>query len=223
MMRSKRASTKSTNKTNRTNKIIIPMSHYPSTIVNLIKNISRLPGIGEKTAERLAMHILRAPRKEAEQLSQSIIEAKEKVRLCKSCYGLSDDEVCKICTDPTRDASLLCVVEQPADMVAMEKSAAFSGRYHILSGVLSPMNGVGPDDIRMRELIAKIQQGQIKEVVLATSTSVEGEATASYIAECLETYALKVTRIASGVPMGGDLKYVDRVTLKKAMEARRDL
>ena len=222
-MRSKRASTKSTNKTNRTNKIIIPMSHYPSTIVNLIKNISRLPGIGEKTAERLAMHILRAPRKEAEQLSQSIIEAKEKVRLCKLCYGLSDDEICKICTDPTRDASLLCVVEQPADMVAMEKSAAFSGRYHILSGVLSPMNGVGPDDIRMRELIAKIQQGQIKEVVLATSTSVEGEATASYIAECLETYALKVTRIASGVPMGGDLKYVDRVTLKKAMEARRDL
>ena len=199
------------------------MSHYPSTIIKLIKNISRLPGIGEKTAERLAMHILRAPRKEAEQLSESIIAAKEKVRLCKLCYGLSDDEVCMICTDPARDASLLCVVEQPADMVAMEKSGAFTGRYHILSGVLSPMNGVGPEDIRMRELIGKIQHGQIKEVVLATSTSVEGEATASYIAERLETYSLKVTRIASGVPMGGDLKYVDRVTLKKAMEARRDL
>ena len=199
------------------------MSHYPATIVNLIKNICKLPGIGEKTAERLSMHILRAPRKEAEQLSKSILEAKDKVRLCKLCYGLSDDEVCKICTDPTRDTSLLCVVEQPADMVAMEKSGAFIGRYHILSGVLSPMNGVGPEDIRMAELIAKIKRGQIKEVVLATSTSVEGEATASFIAERLETEALKVTRIASGVPMGGDLKYVDQVTLKKAMEARHDV
>jgi len=199
------------------------MNHYPATIVNLIKNICKLPGIGEKTAERLTMHILRAPRKEAEQLSKSILEAKEKVRLCKLCYGLSDDEVCKICTDPARDASLLCVVEQPADMVAMEKSGAFIGRYHILSGVLSPMNGVGPEDIRMAELIAKIKRGQIKEVVLATSTSVEGEATASFIAERLETDALKVTRIASGVPMGGDLKYVDQVTLKKAMEARHDV
>jgi len=199
------------------------MSHYPATIVNLIKNISKLPGIGEKTAERLTMHILRAPLKEAEQLSKSILEAKEKVRLCKLCYGLSDDEVCKICTDPARDASLLCVVEQPADMVAMEKSGAFIGRYHILSGVLSPMNGVGPEDIRMPELIAKIKRGQIKEVVLATSTSVEGEATASFIAERLETDTLKVTRIASGVPMGGDLKYVDQVTLKKAMEARHDV
>lgn len=199
------------------------MSHYPATIVNLIKNISKLPGIGEKTAERLAMHILRASRKEAEQLSKSILEAKEKVRLCKLCYGLSDDEVCKICTDPTRDASLLCVVEQPADMVAMEKSGAFIGRYHILSGVLSPMNGVGPEDIRMAELIAKVKRGQIKEVILATSTSVEGEATASFIAERLETDTLKVTRIASGVPMGGDLKYVDQVTLKKAMEARHDV
>ena len=199
------------------------MSHYPATIVNLIKSICKLPGIGEKTAERLAMHILRAPRKEAEQLSKSILEAKENVRLCKLCYGLSDDEVCKICTDPTRDASLLCVVEQPADMVAMERSGAFIGRYHILSGVLSPMNGVGPEDIRLGELVAKIKRGQIKEVVLATSTSVEGEATASFIAERLEAYALRVTRIASGVPMGGDLKYVDQVTLKKAMEARHDV
>lgn len=199
------------------------MSLYPPTIANLIKNISKLPGIGEKTAERLAMHILRAPRKEAEQLSRSIMEVKEKVRLCKLCHGLSDDEICTICTDPTRDASLLCVVEQPADMVAMERSGAFSGRYHILSGVLSPMNGVGPEDIRIAELIAKVKKGQIKEVVLATGTNVEGEATASYIAERLQTHALKVTRIASGVPMGGDLKYVDQVTLKKALEARYDV
>jgi recombination protein RecR len=199
------------------------MSHYPSTIIKLIKSISKLPGIGEKTAERLAMHILRAPRKEVEELVRSILEAKEKVRLCKLCYGLSDDEVCRICADPTRDVSLLCVVEQPADMVAMEKSGAFIGRYHILSGVLSPMNGVGPEDIRMNELIAKVQRSHVKEVVLATSTSVEGEATASYIAERLATYSVKVTRIASGVPMGGDLKYVDEVTLKKAMEARHDI
>jgi recombination protein RecR len=199
------------------------MSHYPSSIINLIKSISRLPGIGEKTAERLAMHILRSPRKEVEQLARCIMDAKEKVRLCKLCYGLSDDEVCKICADPTRDASLLCVVEQPADMVAMEKSGAFIGRYHILSGVLSPMNGIGPDDIRVGELIAKIEPGQIKEVVLATSTTVEGEATASYIAERLGKFPVKVTRIASGVPIGGDLKYVDRVTLKKAMETRHVL
>jgi recombination protein RecR len=199
------------------------MTHYPATIMNLIKSIAKLPGIGEKTAERLAMHILRSPRKDAEQLSRHILDAKDKVRLCKLCYGLSDDEICRICSDPARDASLLCVVEQPADMVAMEKSGAFIGRYHILSGVLSPMNGVGPEDIRLGELIAKIEGGQLKEVVLATSTTVEGEATASYIAERLEKYAVKVTRIASGVPIGGDLKYVDQVTLKKAMEARHDL
>ena len=196
------------------------MSHYPATIVHLIKNICKLPGIGEKTAERLAMHILRAPRKEAEQLSKSILEAKEKVRLCKLCYGLSDDEVCKICTDPTRDASLLCVVEQPADMVAMEKSGAFIGRYHILSGVLSPMNGIGPEDIRIPELISRVENRGVKEIVLATSTNVEGEATASYLAQRLEKCSVNVTRIASGVPMGGDLKYVDQVTLKRAMETR---
>jgi recombination protein RecR len=196
------------------------MSHYPPSIINLIKSIAKLPGIGEKTAERLAMHILRSPRKEVEQLARCILDAKEKVRLCKRCYGLSDDEVCKVCADPTRDASVVCVVEQPADMVAMEKSGAFGGLYHILSGVLSPMNGVGPEDIRIGELISKIEPGRIKEVVLATSTTVEGEATASYIAERLGKFSLKVTRIASGIPIGGDLKYVDQVTLKKAMETR---
>ena len=199
------------------------MSHYPRSIINLIKSIAKLPGIGEKTAERLAMHILRSPRKEAERLSNAIMEAKDKVRRCRQCYGLSDDEVCHICTDPARDAALLCVVEQPADMVAMEKSGAFGGRYHILSGVLSPMNGVGPDDIRIAELIARIESSQVKEVVLATSTTVEGEATASYLAERLGKYPVKVTRIASGVPIGGDLKYVDQVTLKKAMETRHEL
>ena len=169
------------------------------------------------------MHILRSPRSEVEQLSNSIIAAKENIRLCKQCFGLSDEDICQICSNPARDAGLLCVVEQPADMVAMEKSGAFKGRYLILSGVLSPMNGIGPEDIRLGELVAKIERGRIKEVVLATSTTVEGEATAAYIKERLAKYSLKVTRIASGVPIGGDLKYVDQVTLKKAMEKRHDL
>ena len=195
------------------------MTHYPSSILKLIKNFSRLPGIGEKTAERLAMHILRASTKETDELSLSK-EIKEKIRLCSRCFGLSDSEVCNICSDHARNDSVLCVVEQPADMVAIEKSGSYTGMYHILQGVLSPMDGIGPANIRVRELISKIAEGKVKEVVLATSTNVEGEATAAYIAEQLEGYPVKTTRIASGVPMGGDLKYVDMVTLKRAMEGR---
>ncbi len=196
------------------------MSHYPSSIQKLIENFSKLPGIGEKTAERLAMHVLRAPRNEAEQLSRSIQGIKEKVRLCSMCFAFSDADICNICSDQRRTSSILCVVEQPPDMVAIEKSGSFAGLYHILQGVLSPMNGIGPDSIRIKELISRIAQGKIKEVILATSTNVEGEATAAYIAERLENYPVKVTRIASGVPMGGDLKYVDQVTLKRAMDTR---
>lgn len=196
------------------------MNHYPSSIRQLIKNFSKLPGVGEKTAERLAMHILRAPRKEIETFSRSIMEVKEKIRLCSICYALSDAEMCSICSDPNRSASVLCVVEQLADMIAVEKSGAFKGRYHVLQGVLSPMDGIGPDDIRIKELISRIAEGKIKEVIIATGTNVEGEATASYIAGCLDNYQIKLTRIASGVPMGGDLKYVDPVTLKRAMETR---
>lgn len=199
------------------------MTYYPASILNLIKQISKLPGIGEKTAERLALHILRSSRKDAQDLAQGILDVKEKARLCTQCYGLSDTEVCKICSDPGRDASVVCVVEQPADMVAVEKSGAFRGRYHILCGVLSPMNGIGPDDIRIPELLKKVEGRQFREVVLATGTNVEGEATAAYIAQCLAAYPIKVTRIASGVPIGGDLKYVDQVTMKKAMEARHDV
>ena len=196
------------------------MNYYPPSILKLIKSLSRLPGIGEKTAERLAIHILRAPRNEAEQLSSSIIEVKNKIKLCSLCFGLRDTEICNICSDRTRTSSILCVVEQPADMVAIEKSGAFAGLYHILEGVLSPMNGIGPDNLRIKELISRIAQGEIKEIILATNTNVEGEATAAYIAELVEKYRIKVTRIASGVPIGGDLKYVDQVTLKKAMETR---
>lgn len=196
------------------------MNHYPPSILKLIKSLSKLPGIGEKTAERLAMHILRAPRREVEQLSNGIIEVKDTIRLCSMCFGLSDTDICNICSDRTRTSSMLCVVEQPADMVAVEKSGAFTGLYHILEGVLSPMNGIGPDNIRIKELISRIAKGGIKEVILATSTNLEGEATAVYIADRIENYPIKVTRIASGVPIGGDLKYVDQITLKKAMETR---
>ncbi len=199
------------------------MSYYPASIRNLIKNIARLPGIGEKTAERLALHIVRAPRQEAEELAKSLLNIKDKVKFCSKCFALSDSELCSLCSDPARDPSVLCVVEQPADMVAIEKSGAFGGRYHVLSGALSPMNGVGPENIRIRELMTRIQDDQVKEVVLATGTNVEGEATASYIARLLEKHQIKVTRIASGVPMGGDLKYVDQVTLKRAMDTRHAL
>lgn len=198
------------------------MSHYPSSILNLIRELSRLPGIGEKTAERLAMHILRVPRAEAERLAGCILELKEKAGLCSVCFAMSDSRVCGICANPSRNAAVVCVVEQPAEMVAIEKSGSFSGVYHVLQGVLSPMDNIGPDDIRIRELMSRISGGSVAEVVLATGTSVEGEATASYIAERLRDYPVKVTRIASGVPIGGDLKYVDQMTLRRAMDTRHD-
>ncbi|MGB5617826.1 MAG: recombination mediator RecR [Desulfobacterales bacterium] len=196
------------------------MIYYPPSIRKAIQSISKLPGIGEKTAERLAMHLLRAPRIDVEQLSRSILELKNSVRLCEQCFSLSDDQTCGICSNPARNPQLVCVVEQPADMVSIEKSGAFSGRYHILGGSLSPINGVGPDDIRIRELTARIAKQNIAEIILATSTTVEGESTAAYIADRLKDSPAIVTRIASGVPVGGDLKYVDQVTLKRALEGR---
>ena len=196
------------------------MNYYPSPIINLIRNIAKLPGIGEKTAERLAMHILSSPRAEAERLCSSIQDVINRVRLCATCFALSDREFCGICSNSSRNTSLLCVVERQADMVAIEKSGSFNGHYHILSGVLSPMDGVGPDDIKIKELVFRIKKGGIQEVVIATSTNVEGEATASYLSDILKVFAIKITRIASGVPIGGDLKYVDQVTLKRAMDTR---
>lgn len=199
------------------------MSHYPPSLLNAIRHLSKLPGIGEKTAERLALHILRAPRRDAEGLARAVLNLKEKARLCESCFSLSDTDICGICENPSRDRGLLCVVETVAEMVAVERSGAFFGLYHVLHGVLSPMDGVGPDDIRIRELTARVEAGEIREVVLATNTNLEGESTASYIAEELSAHSVKVSRIASGVPMGGDLKYVDQMTLKRAMETRHDL
>lgn len=196
------------------------MNHYPSSIRRVINGFNRLPGIGVKTAERLAMHLLSAPESEVFELSQSIGDLKKSVRLCAQCFALSDGDLCRICANPSRDHGTICVVENQADMVAIEKSGAYTGVYHLLQGLLSPMDNVGPDDIRIRELLTKIENHPIKEVVIATGTQVEGEATATYISERLSRYPVKITRIASGVPMGGELKYVDQVTLKKAMEAR---
>ncbi len=198
------------------------MNYYPTSIRNLIRQIAKLPGIGEKTAERLALHILRTPGYEIDQLTQSIVDVKQRTRTCRRCFAWSDDAICHICSDPARQATQLCVVEQPADMIAVEKSGAYQGVYHILGGVLSPMNGIGPDDIRLPQLHSRIRDENIQEVVIATGTNVEGEATAAYLAENLGALAVKVTRIASGVPMGGDLKYVDQVTLRRALETRHD-
>jgi recombination protein RecR len=199
------------------------MEHYPAAILALVKNFARLPGIGEKTAERLALHILRAPRGEALALARSIEEIKDRIGFCRRCCALSDGELCRICSNPARDSRQVCVVEQQADMVSIEKSGAFNGVYHILQGVLSPIDGIGPGEIRIEELVERVGGGDVDEVILATSTSIEGEATADYIAQRLAPCGVRVTRIASGVPVGGDLKYVDQVTLKRAMEGRHNV
>lgn len=199
------------------------MDHYPGSIKALINNLARLPGIGRKTAERLAMHILQQSDEDAQQLARSIVEMKTRLRLCSRCFALSDDLLCRICNDPTRESGVVCVVEQPADMASIEKSGAFKGRYHILGGVLSPMDGIGPEDIKIAELMNRVEKEGLHEIILATGTNVEGESTAAYIAEMLAPMPVTVTRIASGVPMGGDLKYVDQVTLKRAMESRHGI
>ncbi|OQY11467.1 MAG: recombination protein RecR [Desulfobacteraceae bacterium 4572_19] len=198
------------------------MNSYPASITELINNFSKFPGIGKKTAERLVMHILKAPRKDAQALSNTIINMKDSVRLCSMCFTLSDTDKCVICNNPARNNQLICVVETPADMASLEKSGSFKGLYHILGGSLSPMDGIGPDEIRIRELVTRASKGNIKEIIIATGTGVEGESTASYIAQQLIKTSIIITRIASGVPMGGDLKYIDQVTLKRAMEARRE-
>lgn len=198
------------------------MNHYPASLRHLIDSLARLPGIGRKSAERLALHILKSSPREAELLATSIADVKQKVRLCRRCFALSEEDLCPVCAGPSRDHSRICVVERPADMAAIEKSGGYSGTYHILQGALSPMDGIGPDDLRIGELVRRVETERPLEVVLATGTNVEGEATAAYVADRLKKHPVRVTRIASGVPMGGDLKYVDQVTLKRAMETRHD-
>lgn len=183
-------------------------------------SLATLPGIGSKTAERLALHILHAPLTEAETLAQNILALKKQVTLCATCFGLSDQKTCHICRNPQRESDVICVVESPTDMAAIEKSGAFRGRYHILGGALSPMDGIGPDEIRIKELFTRVAKENLRELILATGTDVEGEATAAYIADQLKNRRINITRIASGVPMGGDLHFVDQVTLQRALEGR---
>jgi len=194
---------------------------YPESVLSLIKSLSRLPGIGRKTAERLSLHILHAPDHEARTLANNILEVKQRVKLCSTCFSLSDQEECHICSNPRRDPATICVVENPTDMVAIERSGAFFGLYHVLGGSLSPMDGIGPDELRIKELFSRIAKSVVTEVIIATGTNVEGESTASYISDNLRKKGINVTRIASGVPMGGDLQYVDQVTMQRAMEGRR--
>jgi len=198
------------------------MDYYPSPLIRLIRQLSKLPGIGKKTATRLALHILYMPHKEANALASSILEVKEKIVFCSICFGLADTNPCKLCSSPERDHTLLCVVERPDDLVAIENSGAYNGLYHVLQGTLSPLDGIGPDDLRINELIARVREGKIKEVILATNTNVEGEATASYLAQLLQDYPVYVSRIASGIPMGGDVKYTDNITLKRSIEKRHE-
>jgi recombination protein RecR len=198
-------------------------TYYPPTILELIRRITRLPGIGEKTAERLALHCIGAPRAEIEQLARALMAVKEKTRTCRQCFALSDEALCRICADPARDNGQLCVVEQATDMVAVEKSGAFRGRYHILQGALSPMDGVGPENLRIAELRRRLEVGGVEELILATSPTVAGDATAAYIAQTLTGPSLRVSRIACGVPIGGDLKFVDQATLKRALDGRHGI
>ncbi|WP_353095021.1 recombination mediator RecR [Tissierella praeacuta] len=199
------------------------MEQYALPIANLIEQLSKLPGIGRKTAQRLAFYILEMEELEAEKLSKSITNAKEKIRLCSICCNLTDEDPCHICRDTTRDKSIICVLEGAKDIIAMEKSKEYKGQYHVLHGVISPMDNIGPNDIRVKELLDRLSDGVVKEIVLATNPTVEGEATALYISKLIKPLGIKVTRIAHGIPVGGDLEYFDEVTLAKAMDNRREI
>ena len=193
---------------------------HAQPISRLIQELSRLPGIGEKTASRLALHILRSSRENAEALSRAILEVKEKIRLCGRCFNLTDQDLCRICQDARRNQEVVCVVSGPEDLMALERSGGYQGLYHVLHGVLSPLEGIGPQDLRLEELLSRLREGKIREVILATNPSVEGEATAQYLSQVIKPLGVRVTRIARGVPMGGDLQYIDQVTLTKSLENR---
>jgi recombination protein RecR len=196
---------------------------YIAPLAKLIEQFRALPGIGSKTAARLAYYVLEMDTARAEGLAQAIIEAKEKIRYCDVCFNLTDCNPCKICQAEVRDGTVLCVMEEPRDVAAMERTREYNGRYHVLHGQLSPLEGIGPNDIRIKELLTRIQSGTILEVIMATNPDVEGEATAMYISRLLKPLGVKVTRIAHGLPIGGDLEYADAVTLSKAMENRREM
>lgn len=192
-------------------------------IARLVQQLAKLPGIGEKTAARLAFHILRSPVEDAAALAAAVVELRERIKLCSECCDFTEADPCSICRDPRRDPSVVCVVSQPQDVVAVERTGGYRGRYHVLHGVLSPLDGVGPDDLRISELVRKAGGGDIKEVIVATNPSVEGETTAVYLAKLLRPFGIRTSRIATGVPMGGELEYADRLTLARAIDGRREI
>lgn len=196
-------------------------SGLPESISRLIGELAKLPGIGEKNATRLAFHIFRSPKIYSENLAQAIIDTKTKVILCETCYNFASESPCDVCSDTDRDNSSICVVEEPLDQLAIEKSKEFSGKYHILHGVISPIEGVGPEDLRIKELISRLEQENVKEVIVATNPSVEGEATSLYLSKLIKPLGIEVSRIAHGVPMGGDIEYIDEITLGKAIRDRK--
>lgn len=199
------------------------MSYYSPSIEKLIEAFEKLPSIGNKTAARLAFHILDASKEETTEFVQSILDAKKNLKYCSQCYNISDTDPCPICGNTNRDHSTICVVEDVRDVVAMERTHEFKGVYHVLHGSISPMNGVGPDDIKIKELLSRLMNGEVKEIILATNPRVEGEATAMYISKLVKPLGVKATRIAHGIPVGGDLEYTDEVTLSKALEGRREV
>ena len=190
-------------------------------MANLYEQLRRLPGVGSKTAMRLAYHIIDMPEGEVQQLAEALSNAKKSIHYCSQCFNLTDGEKCAICSDPSRDHFTICVVEQPQDIAAMERSHGYNGLYHVLHGVLSPLDGIGPDKLKIRELFQRLQRESISEIIIATNSDVEGEATATYLAQLLKPIGITVSRIAHGLPMGGDLEYADEVTLSKALENRR--
>jgi len=194
---------------------------YEGAVQDLIDELGRLPGVGPKSAQRLAFHLLAADEDEVGRLVTALTEVKRRVRFCTVCGNVAQEEQCRICRDPRRDATALCVVEEPKDVVAIERTREYRGRYHVLGGAISPIEGVGPDDLRVRELLTRLASGEVTEVIIATDPNLEGEATATYLARMLRPMGLRVTRLASGLPVGGDLEYADEVTLGRAFEGRR--
>ncbi|OLB05968.1 MAG: recombination protein RecR [Candidatus Rokuibacteriota bacterium] len=199
------------------------MAYYPDPVARLIEALQRLPGIGPKTAQRLTFFLLKRPVEEVRELSESLLAVKDQIVYCRLCFNITDEDPCRICADPSRDSRLLCVVEEPNDLLAMERTGEYRGRYHVLLGALSPLDGIGPDDLKVKELLVRLEVGDTTEVILATNPNVEGEATALYLAKLLRPLGLRVTRIARGLPVGGDLEYADQVTLSKALEGRREI
>ncbi len=192
-------------------------------MTRLIQEFTRLPGIGEKTAARLAFHVLRADRQYAQALAEALLAVKDETRLCSVCFALTEMDPCPLCTDPTRAGDAICVVEEPGDLLAVERAHEFRGRYHVLHGTLAPLDGVGPDELKIQPLLMRLRDGAVREVIVATNPTAEGEATALYLARLIKPLGLKVTRIAHGIPVGGDLEYVDVMTVGRALEGRREM